>query len=342
MADASYFNMAKEWVPRSHLVGAYGTMSRQVGGRAKIFTQYIEEEAEDVAAMAGRPEVEGSYVEVAFIQCKDSRDGKAVVEVLHQFLDDGAAGEAFHALYEVTPGDAGPQNPSVHILVSVGSTAGYVDQLKSRDEDDKMKLSSRLKTYNSIVFCNASTDAMKEEVEKLNKGKKFNVDIAESHNYRIPEGYNAVLRYCKNVGDKLVVRVEELGFADAAGQSKYMEALGVLFSSDHRLTDTPAYRARKTPGMSAELTSVISFTLKKSETEYMTLTFDDADIMAQDTEVESSSGEVKEGYEAISMANLYYLGGGAHEIVNHRIGANKQRNFFASAPKVVFGDHYAQ
>ena len=67
-----------------------------------------------------------------------------------------------------------------------------------------------------------------------------------------------------------------------------------------------------------------------------------ADIMAQDTEVESSSGEVKEGYEAISMANLYYLGGGAHEIVNHRIGANKQRNFFASAPKVVFGDHYAQ
>ena len=30
-------------------LSAYGTMSRQVGGRAKIFTQYIEEEAEDVA-----------------------------------------------------------------------------------------------------------------------------------------------------------------------------------------------------------------------------------------------------------------------------------------------------
>lgn len=322
MADSR--GQEKEWVPRSHIAGpAYGTLSRAAANKAKLFAQFIDEEAEENAAQKGRPDVGGAYTEVALIRCKDERDGEKYVRIMKSLIGKRAPGEAFHGLWCIDKGSG--VHFSEFMLVSIGSPSSYVQSFNDRTEDDTADLVKIVKRYDSTIYITKATDAMKDIVKGLNAreqvdksivsldtgttftGKPISIDIAESSNYRFETGQKLVADFLAHAGDDLNLRVERIETNDAAGMAKVEAGLANLYSSEYRNSASHEWRptARKSIGFSALLNTPLAFILKMDDTHIEVVILDLHSNFTQDAAFGAANAAVKDAVKEVKEITVY-------------------------------------
>lgn len=188
-----------EWVPRSHLVGAFGTLTRGAHNKKKLFAQLIDEEGEEAEQYKDRGGQETGAVQVALYTCKDARDGEEFVSLIEKIFSHGKTAEGFNGLWELTKGDG--LFDSKFLLVQVGTCQSLVDQFSARVDDMQEDFDRVVKRVRSTIFTKCATTQLKEMITKLNSGthKVFDIgaakpakyakhfyDLVESPNYALP------------------------------------------------------------------------------------------------------------------------------------------------------------
>lgn len=289
MADFSSDVAQEEWVPRSHKIGAYGTLSRGAHKKAQLFQQLAEEEAEEVAAYQGRPDVNSTYVEVAIITCKDVRDGQRVAALLTD-VNENRPAEAFNGLWCVSPGDG--VNKSVYMYIAVGSTTSFVDaqqymgEFTIGDGGINSQLRKYIRSWVSSVFCHKGSDAFVKKIEEANKIRCFQRDLVQNSAYAIEYGHNSVKRLVEKIGSDFVIRYQRVGTETEDELLAFENSMGDAFGSAHRRTDMPVWRmnSRGQAGVE-ECTTPLAFTLLHDETHMDLLIFDQASLLQQDPAV---------------------------------------------------------
>lgn len=311
----------KEWVPRSHVVGArFGTLSRAAVNKAKMYSQLIDEEAEEKKLVTTRPNIGTAFTEVAFISCKNDADGRRYVEILKDLETRGAKGEAFFQLFELYPGTG--TSMSKYMLVSVGSPESFVNLHKDRSDAEVAELLALTKQYHATIYTAHAADSMKELVAAINKReqsspsgqfkrKVYSVDIAESPAYSFEGGMVLVQRYLKHVTEaKFTLRVERIATKDKSGMEKVEAALEELFSSEHRVREVQPWRPnrRKSLGFARLPNTPLAFVQKVDETHVEIVTFDDEETFAGDKDFANNSEAVKSAIEVIESVDVFVYG----------------------------------
>jgi len=319
----------QEWVPKSHFVGArFGTLSRASAGKAKLFAQLIEEESQEKAAMDGRPDIGTAFVEVAFVSCKDDRDGKEYTSIMKDLENRGAKGEAFFQLFELAPGSG--VTFSKYMLVAVGSPATFVSLHEDRSADEVAKMTQLVKKYQSTVYTCKATARMKELVEEINNrsqddrsimavqghtytSKVHSIEIAEDAAFSFETGMSLVQKYLAHVKEaNLNIRVERISTKDAATMDKVLSAYTDLFTSPHRTATAQPWRpeVRQSIGVSTLPNTPVAFIQRVDESHTEVVIFDDLATFAQDEAFAATSESIKAvlADENFETCNVFYFG----------------------------------